>query len=231
MNQKTLDQLAEEFKSTEEVIHFEPRSDTDSAVKFKEVVAAHGHEIDRDTAQAIIGGYMTAGEMELRKQLRTMINNKSQVLFDKHGNECTALPATDVMRAVLEDPEFILLSGHIRSMMHERTWDRIKDNIGTTFMMQFPVPEKSNSINLGSGERQSEAGSMNINAEEGDKVVFAFPDAGMDNGAYAAKHLELGKTYTVKYVDIGGWQSDVYLKEIPDKSFNSVHFADVEISN
>ena len=83
------------------------------------------------------------------------------------------------------------------------------------------------SLELGT-ERQSGAGSMNINAEEGDKVVFAFPDSGMGNGAYAAKHLELGKTYTVKYVDIGGWQSDVYLKEIPDKSFNSVHFADVE---
>jgi hypothetical protein len=121
MEKKTLDQLAKEFKATEEVIYFEPRGDTDSAVKFKEFVVTHGHKIDRDTAQAIISGYMTAAEMELRKQLRMMINNKSQILFDKHGNECTALPATDVMRAVLEDQEFLLLVGHIRSMIHERT--------------------------------------------------------------------------------------------------------------
>lgn len=150
MDQKTLDQLAEEFKTTEEVIHFEPRGDTDSAVKFKEFVSARGYDIDRDTAQAIIGGYMTAGEMELRKQLRIMINQKSQVLFDQHGNECTAMPATDVMRAVLEDPEFILLAGHVRSLQNERVHG-IGSVKSTTMFLSFPVIEKSASINLETG--------------------------------------------------------------------------------
>lgn len=153
MDQKTLDQLAEEFKATEGVVYFEPRGDTDSATKFKEFVLTHGYEIDRDTAQAIIGGYMTAGEMELRKHLRTMINDKSQVLFDKHGNECTVMPATDVMRAVLEDPEFILLAGHIRSLRNERV-NGADGAKSTTMYVSFPVPEKSASINLETGVRE-----------------------------------------------------------------------------
>ena len=39
--------------------------------------------------------------------------------------------------------------------------------------------------------------------------------------------LEVGKTYTVEEVDVHGWHTEVYLKEIPDVPFNSVLFEEM----
>ncbi len=69
---------------------------------------------------------------------------------------------------------------------------------------------------------------MNIYALEGHKVkVYTF-DAGYDyDKNVAIEHLELNKDYTVDYTIVHSWSTEVFLKEIPKISFNSVFFEDV----
>lgn len=43
-----------------------------------------------------------------------------------------------------------------------------------------------------------------------------------------ASLLEVGKVYNLTYIDVHNWYSEVYLKEIPGKTFNSVLFEEVE---
>ena len=65
---------------------------------------------------------------------------------------------------------------------------------------------------------------MNIYCEEGTKVIF-LNEGGFDNDTKEAnKYLKEGETYTVDYIDVGGWISYVTLKECPNKSFNTVMF-------
>lgn len=69
---------------------------------------------------------------------------------------------------------------------------------------------------------------MDIYAEEGTKVRY-IAEGGWDSDVPEAnKYLEKGEIYTVDYIDVGGWCSDVYLKEVPQKAFNTVMFEDVE---
>lgn len=44
----------------------------------------------------------------------------------------------------------------------------------------------------------------------------------------ALRHLVIGKTYTVDYTSVGRSWTVVYLNEIPDISFSTVHFEDIE---
>jgi hypothetical protein len=68
---------------------------------------------------------------------------------------------------------------------------------------------------------------MNIRAKKGTKVVFAYPDAGYPfDQEFAKKHLVAGETYTVEKTVIRSCETDVFLKEFPDMSFNSVLFTD-----
>ena len=65
-----------------------------------------------------------------------------------------------------------------------------------------------------------------IPANEGKRVVFAYPNAGYTHDQETAeRHLTLGETYTIESTYVGGWQTDFYLKEVPGVAFNSVHFA------
>ena len=43
----------------------------------------------------------------------------------------------------------------------------------------------------------------------------------------ANKYLKPGEVYTVLRTEVGGWHTDVWLKEIPNVYFNSVHFQPV----
>lgn len=71
--------------------------------------------------------------------------------------------------------------------------------------------------------------SMNIYAKEGDKVIFASMTAGYDGQAESAsKVLELGKEYTIDHTDVFQSYTNVYLKEIPGRAFNSVLFDDAK---
>lgn len=53
-----------------------------------------------------------------------------------------------------------------------------------------------------------------------------------DDGWWACKlnaHLlTVGEIYTLACIDVHSWHSEVYLKEIPGKTFNSVLFEEVE---
>ena len=72
---------------------------------------------------------------------------------------------------------------------------------------------------------------MNIYAEYGDKVVARHLDNGWDSDKEKAhKYLEQDKEYTIKFTDVHSCSTDVYLMEIPDVAFNSVHFEDVPTS-
>lgn len=68
---------------------------------------------------------------------------------------------------------------------------------------------------------------MNIYAEEGHKVIVT--EDSIRNGyasveEHARKHLQVDKTYTVDYIEVGDWSTKVYLKEFPNETFNSVSF-------
>lgn len=70
---------------------------------------------------------------------------------------------------------------------------------------------------------------MNIYAKEGHKVVTEHLDWGYNlDSEKANKFLVKGQVYTIEYTDVHSWNTDVYLKEFPNISFNSVHFEDYE---
>lgn len=67
-----------------------------------------------------------------------------------------------------------------------------------------------------------------LGCKSGDKIRFT-GEGGYDSDKVRAdKYLTLDEIYTVDYVDIGNWMSDVYLREIPDVDFNTVMFEVVE---
>lgn len=74
---------------------------------------------------------------------------------------------------------------------------------------------------------------MNIFAKEGAKVVPIFKD-GVLLGGYefeketAMNYLKEGEIYKIDYTEIHSFSTDVFLKEFPGISFNSVHFEDAE---
>lgn len=69
---------------------------------------------------------------------------------------------------------------------------------------------------------------MNIYAEYGDKVIAKHLDNGWDyDKKRAKKYLEQDKEYTIDCTDVHSSSTEVFLVEIPDVSFNSVHFEDV----
>lgn len=70
---------------------------------------------------------------------------------------------------------------------------------------------------------------MNIYAKQGDKVRCDTFEAGYTTDRdQAEKLLELGKVYTVKYVTVHPYRTEVQLEEIPNCLFNSVFFEDYD---
>ena len=69
---------------------------------------------------------------------------------------------------------------------------------------------------------------MNIYAEEGAKVKYTGENGYEHHKEHANKYLKVGETYTVENTYVSGWHTDVWLKEVPNEKFNSVHFEDVE---
>lgn len=70
---------------------------------------------------------------------------------------------------------------------------------------------------------------MNINAQEGDKVIIT--EDSIENGYEFDKHrtknhLKIGDIYTIDYSIIHKWSTEVFIKEVPNVSFNSVNFED-----
>lgn len=64
-----------------------------------------------------------------------------------------------------------------------------------------------------------------LRCERGSRVVFAHPDSGMAGDIQRAqKHLTVGAVYTVESLTIGGWCSELTLKEVPGVKFNTVQF-------
>lgn len=68
---------------------------------------------------------------------------------------------------------------------------------------------------------------MNIHAQEGDKVIFAYPDNGWEwQKEHALKYLTINTEYTIDFTDVHSSSTDIYLKEFPEVKFNSVQFRD-----
>lgn len=65
---------------------------------------------------------------------------------------------------------------------------------------------------------------MDIYSEEGTKVEYTGTGGYEHHKRHANKFLVVGNTYTVDRTDVSDWYTDVYLKEVPGESFNSVHF-------
>lgn len=67
---------------------------------------------------------------------------------------------------------------------------------------------------------------MNIYAKQGSRVKFTGRGGLVSDKLFAISHLRVGQEYTVEFVEVGNWSSVVILKEIPEKSFNTVMFED-----
>lgn len=72
---------------------------------------------------------------------------------------------------------------------------------------------------------------MNIYAKPGTKIKVTEQTA--QNGLLGdiekvKKFLNIEKSYTVAYTEIGQSRTNVYLQELPGESFNSVNFTEVE---
>lgn len=68
---------------------------------------------------------------------------------------------------------------------------------------------------------------MNIQeAKRGTKVIVT--EDSIVNGNNTSKdRLEVGETYTISDVSIGGWSTVINLDEFPGEEFNSVNFEDI----
>lgn len=72
--------------------------------------------------------------------------------------------------------------------------------------------------------------SMNIYSQKGARVLFNRPNSGyMSDSEHAKRHLVVGKIYTVEKTDVHDSYTLVYLIELPNVAFNSVHFEDVKL--
>jgi hypothetical protein len=70
--------------------------------------------------------------------------------------------------------------------------------------------------------------SMDIYSEPGTKVIYTGKNGYSHDKKHADEYLEVGKTYTVDHTEVYSWSSVVYLDEIADQSFNTVHFVEAE---
>lgn len=66
------------------------------------------------------------------------------------------------------------------------------------------------------------------NRKERKVVCISKAKDGMMVSSYNHYLLEVGKEYTVVDVEVHAWYTILRLKEFPDKTFNSVVFADIE---
>lgn len=74
---------------------------------------------------------------------------------------------------------------------------------------------------------------MNIYALKGHKVICNDNlDTGYKQDSIRAKYyLEVGKVYTVEHTEVSNTSTYVWLEEIPNKSFNSIYFEDVDVQS
>ena len=71
---------------------------------------------------------------------------------------------------------------------------------------------------------------MDIYSGNGTKVRLTRPTSGYTHDVkQVAKHLIEGNTYTVDRTVVHQSSSNVYLIEIPNESFNTIHFDDLSI--
>ena len=69
---------------------------------------------------------------------------------------------------------------------------------------------------------------MNIfNASVGSKIVFCHPENGSNyDKKKTPEYLKVGGVYTVSQIDIGSFNTYIYVEEVPNVKFNSVMFDD-----
>jgi len=56
-------------------------------------------------------------------------------------------------------------------------------------------------------------------------VIYQFPNNGSDCDRALCQDLVLGETYEVTRVDVGGWDTRIYLEGFGDIRFNVVNFS------
>lgn len=68
---------------------------------------------------------------------------------------------------------------------------------------------------------------MPIDAPEGTKVVFAFPNNGErgDKDRLGRLGLKEGDEFTVEKTEISRFSTTLYLREFPEERFNTVNFS------
>lgn len=69
--------------------------------------------------------------------------------------------------------------------------------------------------------------SADIYSPSGTKVRYTGHNGTAYDQEWADKHLTVDGIYTINRTEVGGFHTDFYLAEVPGKSFNSVHFAEV----
>jgi dCMP deaminase len=69
---------------------------------------------------------------------------------------------------------------------------------------------------------------MNIYTEKGTKVTYNGKNGYSYDREYADKFLLIGNDYTVEYIKVNSFSTDVTLKEFPKEIFNSVLFDDIK---
>ncbi len=70
---------------------------------------------------------------------------------------------------------------------------------------------------------------MSVETKVGEKVLFDKPNQGYEHDTKRAlKHLVVGNEYTIDWLKVAEWSSEVFFKEVPGVGFNTVHFKNVE---
>jgi hypothetical protein len=69
---------------------------------------------------------------------------------------------------------------------------------------------------------------MDIYTKKGTKVKYTGTGGYDSHKEHANKYLKVGETYTVLNTNVSGWHTDVFLQEVPNQCFNSVHFEELK---
>lgn len=117
--------------------------------------------------------------------------------------------------------------------------EKIRDDMNYAILLLALITEDqldeeyAKATHIDAGEVTKEAPPEMQSIEKGDIVEYLGASKIQDDyaGHYPSRMiLDIGEKYTVENVDVHSWYTDIYLKEFPDKKFNSVVFKIIEQS-
>lgn len=88
--------------------------------------------------------------------------------------------------------------------------------------------ERGLNIDVGKNNSTGVKEPIDIYSPEGTKVKYTGRGGHEHHKKHANKYLKIDGIYTIDHTNVSNWYTDVYLKEVPNEAFNSVHFINAD---